>query len=544
MKRTLLASALLGMTMTAVAQESVRMVVTHKDGTQEVVTSKSNAFDYENGEVKFERDITVSTPSKKPSLYKKGRGATPSFSGKSFLINASSSANANSSYTPNDEFFDEQIHWLPSSDESPSLNNVLASVQRLSPLRRPVIGVVDSGFYGHPDLIYADGYSFSTIGDEERSEGFFLDEQYNGSPEDRILCSVHGTGVAAVAAATRDNNIGFAGIVDADLIASRAINCGAGFLHDSSDAVLWHIGEEVEGVRAVKAKADVINMSLGGEVDHCPDFMESAINKATEANVPVVVSVGNDQRDASGFTPANCAGSITVAAATTEGDLFPSSNYGTAIDIAALGEDVASATEYPDGIGWWEESSFATPIVAGVIANVVSEYDSVTVDEIKFFLSVTATPFAAGQCDDSNLCGAGILDANAFAKAVKQFKNEETLVLTPALNNTELCDKSLYLTDDNDKARLCETYELVLPEHQSNRDDIRFEVIAFEKDGSMQHGNGTLALSSTTNKLLVSTLDTDSYDYGVRMCNAERCYGNASVKITDKSADKPAICND
>ncbi len=545
MKKTLLATTLMTLAFSVSSQDNLRMIVTHKDGTQEVVTSSVDAQDYAGGDVQFENDLRVSTPDITPSRYRKGDNLSQHFYAKMLTLAFSSTGSAKGNdYVPNDEFFSEQIHWFEPEGSDVALNSVLPSVQTTIPLRRPVIGIIDSGFYEHPDLIYADGYSFTTVGDNVRGEDFYIDEKYNGSPEDRITCSVHGTGVAGVAAATRDNTIGFSGIVDADLIVARSMDCGGGFLSDTSDSILWQIGENVDGIRPPATTVDAINVSLGGKVDYCPNFMENAINKASEAGVPVVVAIGNHNIDASGFTPANCKNSISVAAATREGDLFPTSNFGPVIDIAALGEDIASATEYPDGIGWWEESSFATPIVTGVITNVVSEHENVTVDEIKFFLSVTAMPFAAGQCDDSNRCGAGILDADAFSQAVRDYKNEETAVLKPAMSNTELCDKTLYITDDNERARLCQTFELILPEHQSNRDDIRYEILSFEKGTDMAFDKGTLALTATSNKLLVSTLDTENFDYGVRLCNSERCFGSAAVKINDKSSNLPAICKD
>lgn len=543
----MLTLALMSLSVVTMAQDSdtVRMVITNSDGTTQVVHSKANAYEYQNNALQLEEDVPVSTPKTSPSFYRSGQELSNRFFERMVTKSASGQAsNTESDYIPNDPYFDEQIHWLSATDTDRSLNNILSSVQRLSPLRRPVVGVIDSGFYEHPDLSYADGYNFATAGTSERGEYFYIPEEFDGSPSDRISCTVHGTGVAGVAVAVRDNSFGFAGIVDADFIAGRSMDCGGGFLHDSADALLWQVGEPVQDVRPATVKADVVNMSLGGKVDHCPNFMEDAINKASASGVPVVVAIGNHNIDASGFTPANCKNSIAVAAATREGDLFPTSNYGTAIDIAALGEDVVSATEDPDSMGWWEESSFATPIVTGVIANVVSEHDHVSVDEIKFFLSATALPFVSGQCDDSNVCGAGILDADAFTKAVRDYKENNVVVLKPALSNTELCDKTLYITDDNERARLCETYELILPEHQSNRDDIRFEVMEFAKGADMTTDAGALALTATSSRMLVSSLDTQQFDYGVRMCNSERCFGNAPIKLNDLSSELPEVCRD
>jgi hypothetical protein len=534
------------LTSSAIADEQpTRMVITNDKGSSVVESEEYN--ESSGAGIYLEKDIVVNSPTVNPRNY--------SYDSTSVLLqlakkstasiySIAESSSSNSNYIPNDPYFDQQVHWLSSTNDSNFLgyNNVLSSVQRLSPLRRAVVGIIDSGFYDHPDLIYRDGYNFSTVSDSVVGEYFFIPEEFNTIEERQASCSVHGTGVIAVAAATRDNNIGFAGIVDADILASRSMHCGYGYLSETANSILWEIGEDVADVRPAEVTADVINLSLGGNSDDCPTFMQSALDKANEKNIPVVIAIGNSQIDASGFTPVNCDGGINVAAVTREGDLHPSSNFGEKIDIAALGDYIASVTEDPDSIGYWEESSFATPIVSATIANAVSELGSLTIPEIKFFLSVTATPFIAGQCDDSLLCGAGILDADAFIAGLRSYKAGDVMTITPALNNTELCDKTLYATDDDELVRLCETYELLLPEHQSNRDDIRFEILEFTKGDELTYEKGTLVASTTSSRMLISTLEMDEYDYGVRMCNSERCFGDTAVKITNDTSSLPAIC--
>ncbi|WP_339723677.1 S8 family serine peptidase [uncultured Paraglaciecola sp.] len=488
----------------------------------------------------IENDVIIGTPKSKPKTYNDYHSLTLEQLPKQQVKEPYSIyPSSRSDYVPNDTYYNEQVHWLAPTTQYLSYNNILPSVQRLSPMRRPVVGIIDSGFYAHPDLIYADGYDMVTLGDAQRGENYLMRE----SDDEEHFCNVHGTGVAAVAVATRDNNLGFAGIADGDFLATRSMDCGFGYLSDSSDALLWQIGKPVEDIRPATVTADVVNMSLGGTVDHCPDFMQNAITEAVNSGVPVIAAIGNNEMDASEFTPANCNGVINVAAASREGELFSSSNFGTLIDIAALGDFVASATEDPDGVGWWEESSFSAPIVTGVLANAVSEFGLLSNAEIKFFLAVTATPFAAGQCDDSNRCGPGIMDANAFHSSLREYKNGDLVTLKPALSNTEFCDKDLYATDDNELAMLCETYELVMPVHQSNRSDIRFEVMVFVKDDTMQYANGQVVATSTSSRMLMSALDMSSNDYGVRMCNTERCFGDTAIKINSSSTALPAKCN-
>jgi hypothetical protein len=534
-----------------VASEYTNLVVTDKSKTRKTISIPKNEveeFKNKNTFLIIEQDILVSSPKTKPKLYNSDGKIFNRFN-KIALSKSTQSSNI-SDYTPNDEYFSEQVHWLKADSQYLAYNNVLFSVRALSPLRRPVVGIVDSGFYRHPDLTYLDGYNMSRVKFEvddkvyggERGEYFYLPEELESSPEGRDKCTVHGTGVAGVAVATRDNNIGFAGIVDAELIATRSMACGGGFLSDSADAIFWQLGEQVDEIRKPTATADVINLSLGGEAQTCPSYLQEAITQANNKGVPVIVAIGNKQIDASQFTPANCDDVINVAAATREGDLFPTSNFGKEIDIVALGEFIAGMTAYPEQVGYWEESSFAAPIVTGVIANAVAEFGPLTPSEIKFFLAATATSFAPGQCDDSVRCGPGILDAEQFHLAMRAYKTGGILSIKPALSNTQFCDKTLYITDDNELQRLCSTLEVSLPIHQSNRSDIRFDILQYPKGQAMTFENGAVVMTTQSSRLLVANLDLEQNDYGVRVCNNERCFGGTAIKISNLTQDKPEIC--
>jgi serine protease len=58
----------------------------------------------------------------------------------------------------------------------------------------------------------------------------------------------------------------------------------------------------------------VINMSLGGFSPACPQILQNAITDAVATGSTVVVSAGNDADNALFYSPANCAGVITVHA--------------------------------------------------------------------------------------------------------------------------------------------------------------------------------------------------------------------------------------
>jgi len=484
-------------------------------------------------DAKVHNDILIKTPKSMPSLYLKRS------------VNSQRMSLSNDDYTPNDPWFKYQSQWNESTIEKPSSNNILNSVRGLSPLRRGTIGVIDSGFYEHPDVSYFDGYNMVSRSEREKGEYFYVSEEFNTDPDTRRAnCGVHGTGVAGVSSATRDNNLGMAGISDANLIAVRAMNCGSGYLSDAANSLAWLSGTQVDDIRPPKEKADVVNLSLGALASDCPNYIQEPVTSAINNDTLVVAAAGNDSIDASGFTPANCTGVITVASAGEDGHILPSSNFGMMIDIAALGENVTSFTSDEDVVGWWAGTSFAAPTVSGVLMNAVQEFGDVSVTEAKFFMSATATPFISGICDDSTHCGPGILDAEAFHSALRMYKSGNMVTLRPALGNTEFCDKTLYATTDDELARLCSLNEITLPHYQGSRKDIRYEVLAYDKEEEISNDSGELVLTLYNEKSLVSSLDMSLFNYGIRMCDNDRCFGDQPLPIKNALSEIPAICKE
>src|SRR5437879_7777374 len=96
--------------------------------------------------------------------------------------------------------------------------------------------------------------------------------------------------------------------------------CG-GTTADIAYAIRWAAGLPVPGVPNSPAKANVINMSLGGDGACSNDPVEqSAINDTVAQGVTVVVAAGNSAQDASQFTPASCNNVIAVAASDYRGN--------------------------------------------------------------------------------------------------------------------------------------------------------------------------------------------------------------------------------
>ncbi|MEL6988480.1 MAG: S8 family serine peptidase, partial [Bacteroidota bacterium] len=200
----------------------------------------------------------------------------------------------------------------------------------------------------------------------------------------------HGTHVTGIAAATGNNELGYAGADwNCQIMTCKVLsNTGTG----SSAGV-------IEGIYyAVDNGANVINMSLGSNIPS-PAY-EEAINHAYDNNVTVVAAMGNDNTDLLHF-PAAYANAIAVGASKPDDDRaapFPfggqngGSNFGDYIDVIAPGSLIyglssASDTDYSR---WFNGTSQASPLVAGIATLMLSVDPDLTPDEIRSILRSTA----------------------------------------------------------------------------------------------------------------------------------------------------------
>jgi subtilisin family serine protease len=197
-------------------------------------------------------------------------------------------------------------------------------------------------------------------------------------------CNGHGTHVAGIAGG---NTVGVAKSVN--LIPLRVLRCdGTGQVSWTDQALQWILDNHQHPA--------VVNMSLGtsGTVNSTLSLIQSLIDHG----VVVVVASGNgsqnpngsfkQKEDACNYTPAKAPNAITVNSAgrgltghqvTTYLDDSYFSNYGSCTDIYAPGLDIYSA-DYGSLSGYTYKSgtSMASPLVAGVVANMLSENSTLT----------------------------------------------------------------------------------------------------------------------------------------------------------------------
>jgi len=205
----------------------------------------------------------------------------------------------------------------------------------------------------------------------------------------------HGTGVAGIVAAERNNDQGVDGIAaGVRIMAIRAVPDGDERDKDVANAIRY----------AVDNGAHIINMSFGKAYSPDKAVVDAAVRYADERGVLLVHAAGNDAKDLateknfpndtylSGGTAQHW---IEVGASSWRGlaNLASEfSNFGREqVDIFAPGSDVLSTSpgnEYEAASG----TSFAAPVVTGVAALMMAYYPSLSAADVRRIIFETATP--------------------------------------------------------------------------------------------------------------------------------------------------------
>ncbi len=189
---------------------------------------------------------------------------------------------------------------------------------------------------------------------------------YNATTEQVGLSHVlddqdHGTRVAGVIAANKDNNEGIAGIAqNVELLIIKANEDGEDAFYDNvlAESIYY----------AVDQGADIINMSLGGPYEN--QTVQDAINYAHQNEVIVVAAAGNDGTDEPQY-PAAYDHVVAVSSVDEDGQISEFSNYGDFIDITAPGGEIVT-TVMNDSYKFVSGTSFAAPQITGVLALIKS----------------------------------------------------------------------------------------------------------------------------------------------------------------------------
>jgi Subtilisin-like serine proteases len=267
--------------------------------------------------------------------------------------------------------------------------------------RSITVAVIDDGVYSnHPDLKNVMWQNTDEIigNSKDDDNNGYIDDRYGwdfvNNTSDVTPLGSHGTQVAGIIGAEKDNEEGIAG-VNQDVKIMPLIVCASQGCMDYSKAIRY----------AVDNGAEVINLSLGTvAVSGYTTSVNDAINYAYNHNVLIVTAAGNgDTIGGQGFDLGQIPQSpvcnndqrgdkvIGVGAVDSQNYRPQWSNYGSCIDIWAPGVDIIStaAPAYSTLGGFYTSASgtsFSAPIVTGIVSLLKATYPTITSEEVAAIL--------------------------------------------------------------------------------------------------------------------------------------------------------------
>ena len=211
----------------------------------------------------------------------------------------------------------------------------------------------------------------------------------NGNPKNQVDSESHGTHVAGIIAATRNNGIGVDGVANnVEIMSIRAVPNGDEYDKDIALGIRY----------AVDNGASIINCSFGKSFSPKAEWVYDAIKYAASKDVLIVHAAGNDGEDLEDPKNRNYPNDdmdedrefvdnmITVGALSSSygSEMVASfSNYGNhRVDVFAPGAEIYSTM--PNGEYEFQGgTSMATPAVAGVAALIRSFHPDLSASQVK-----------------------------------------------------------------------------------------------------------------------------------------------------------------
>lgn len=207
----------------------------------------------------------------------------------------------------------------------------------------------------------------------------------------------HGTTIAGVMSAARDNAIGIAGVAPrSPLMTLRAFDASGNAEDDDVAAAI---------VYAAMNRVRVLNLSFG-DVFYSP-LMHDAIRFAVARGVVVVASAGNEGSGDPHY-PSSYPEVIAVSMTDSNDLRNELSNYGSQISVAAPGVEVLS-TAVDSSYRLAGGTSISAPYVAGIAALVLSLHPTWSPEEVRGVIELSADDRGIAGWDE--FYGAGRVNA-------------------------------------------------------------------------------------------------------------------------------------
>ena len=223
----------------------------------------------------------------------------------------------------------------------------------------------------------------SVIGDDPED----LNDRNYGNPDVEGEDALHGTHVAGIIGANRNNNLGVEGVADnVKIMSVRTVPNGDEHDKDVALAIRY----------AVDNGAKVINMSFGKGYSPKAEWVYQAMAYADMKGVLLIHAAGNDSKDVDAepnfptemydFQTSELTHILTVGASTRNDDesiIAGFSNYGKIqVDVFAPGSEIYNTVPQSSYMNL-QGTSMAAPMVAGMAAMLASYYPTLSLKQIR-----------------------------------------------------------------------------------------------------------------------------------------------------------------
>ncbi len=287
----------------------------------------------------------------------------------------------------------------------------------------------------------------SVIGDDYSNS---YDRDY-GNADVQGPDAMHGTHVAGIIAAVRDNGLGIKGVANnVEIMSVRAVPDGDERDKDVANAIIY----------AVDNGASVINMSFGKGYSWDKEAVDKAVKYAAKNDVLLVHAAGNsslntdeennfpnDRYQKRGWFRKKMAKNWLEIGALSwkpgENAVASFSNYAKDnVDLFAPGYQINSTT--PDqGYQALSGTSMAAPVTAGVAAVLRSYFPTLTAEQVKDILMSTTTPINQKVKKPGHKDGDELVDFSALSKSggvVNAYKAVQKAMMTKGQKKIKASD--------------------------------------------------------------------------------------------------------
>ena len=222
----------------------------------------------------------------------------------------------------------------------------------------------------------------------------------------------HGTLIAGIIGATKDNGVGIAGVAPgAVIVPIKTMEDGKSFASKNAEAIIAAVDE---------FDCDVINLSFGAKRE--TDELHNAVKYAASKGAIIVCSTGNDGTSVLHY-PGAYEETIGVGAVDRSKNVSSFSHINSSIFVTAPGENIISLSTTPYVVKPASGTSVSAPFVSGLAALLKEKYPAMNKNDFAEILKASSADL--GEKGYDTTYGWGLVQVPQAIKAADIYFGSE-----------------------------------------------------------------------------------------------------------------------